>query len=267
MNEIGPKRIKPGKVISHRFDDAPRDMVPEARWLDIWQQDSVKAIGEIVEMSSARSQSDGAQQIFEFLTGNEPVILFDEFEEAAMEWLNQGQHPWYQYKILLDSLEHRDQFLSPKILDWFLKNFDFLQKIPGSPHYGWSFILDKLSGLKQGKSFKDLREEWMAIQRKTNRLGKARIIIEDSKDSIEREFDKTANDWLSCVGSIIFQLETLLSTEKAKTEIGAEMYEEINKKLELVKEKLYELKRQYPYEEPQPPDDVKNEILSMLNVI
>jgi hypothetical protein len=105
------------------------------------------------------------------------------------------------------------------------------------------------------------------IKMPESRLEEAAKIISDSPGAIEKEFARTANDWLSCVGSRIFQLECLFSSEKAKMEVGVDTFNEINKKLENVKSKLFVLKEQYPNKDFEPSEAVKKEILSMLNIL
>ena len=101
----------------------------------------------------------------------------------------------------------------------------------------------------------------LTIEQPYSRLEEARKIIAGSREGIEKEFTRSANDWLSCASSRIFQLECLLMTEKAEQEIGPETYKQISVKLELLKTRLAELKEIYSNKEPQPPQKTKEEIL------
>ena len=91
--------------------------------------------------------------------------------------------------------------------------------------------------------------------------------ILNSTKHIEEEFQKTANSWLECFGSRIFVIETLLYGKRSETELGAEKYNVAIKKLEALKEKHYDLKQQYPDKNTIPPDEIKQELLTMLNVL
>lgn len=161
--ESEPKKSQPGRLLSNRFDNAPRELSPIARWLDIWQRDSVAAIGKIVDMGDR--DMPGSRDLHSLLAGEELVIPLEQFEESALEWLRQSPHSWYQYEELFRGLEIRDGFLCPKVLEWFLDNLETLYQIPGPPHAGWSNLMEQLEGLKQGKSFDQLRREFIEKRR------------------------------------------------------------------------------------------------------
>jgi hypothetical protein len=99
------------------------------------------------------------------------------------------------------------------------------------------------------------------------RIELVRDVISGAKDSIEREFSRTANSWFSCAGSVVFQLECYISSPKAKIECGDEAHDKIMARLELLKQRLTELKGQYPEKDPVPPEEIKEEILSQINIL
>lgn len=102
---------------------------------------------------------------------------------------------------------------------------------------------------------------------KQSRLEIVSDIIKNSREAVEREFARSANDWLSCFGSQVFVIETYLTTEKAEQELGVEKFKDIEVKLEGLKSRLLELKKIYPKKDTIPPDQIKDELMRMLNVI
>jgi hypothetical protein len=100
-----------------------------------------------------------------------------------------------------------------------------------------------------------------------NRLEQLRGVIANAGAAIEEEFGRTANDWLSCFGSCVFRVDIYLYSRKVQELLPPEKYEEALSKLERLKEKLYELKKQYPDKETVPPDDIKRGLLKELNVL
>jgi hypothetical protein len=103
--------------------------------------------------------------------------------------------------------------------------------------------------------------------RPLSRLEQLEEAIANSAASIELEFSRTANSWLSCFGSRVFVVETLLSSPKVEELLPVEKYQEALSKLELVKERLYQLKQIYPDKETVPPEEVKEELLQSLEII
>lgn len=97
-----------------------------------------------------------------------------------------------------------------------------------------------------------------------NRIDKIRDIISRSSEEIEEEFKRTANSWLACFGSRVFAIEIMV---EAKDEIGSEKYNTIQEKLEILKQKLFDLKQQYPDKNTVSPDEIKQELLKMLDIL
>jgi hypothetical protein len=91
--------------------------------------------------------------------------------------------------------------------------------------------------------------------------------IAESRGAIEAEFERTANDWLSCFGSRVFQVEAYLGLRKVKASFSPENYQKALVRMETLKERLHELKDQYPDKATVPPDEIKEELLADLNVV
>ena len=100
-----------------------------------------------------------------------------------------------------------------------------------------------------------------------NRLEELQEAITNSAPAIESEFNRTANDWLSCFGSRVFVIETYLSSKKVEELLTPEKYREVLSKLETLKNRLHALKEQYPNKETVPPEDIKQELLDSLDVL
>lgn len=93
-------------------------------------------------------------------------------------------------------------------------------------------------------------------------------VVEQSPEKVEAEFLRTANTWLDCFISRLFALETYLSIESAKEEMGSEKdYQRILGRLEELKEKIDILKEQYPTQDTIPPDEIKEELFQDLKNI
>lgn len=103
-------------------------------------------------------------------------------------------------------------------------------------------------------------------QEKT-RLEELREKIVSAPSRIEDEFARTKNSWLNCFGSSVFVVETYLFSPKLKALLTPEAYNLALQRIEELKERLHELKQQYPDKETIPPDDTKTELLQKLNVI
>jgi len=99
-----------------------------------------------------------------------------------------------------------------------------------------------------------------------SRLTELKQLIKNAPARIEAEFKRTANDWLSCFGTTIFQIETYLTSPKLQNELGAEKYRTSLEKIEKLKNQLLALKEQFPNKLPGPPDNIKKELLKQLNI-
>lgn len=109
--------------------------------------------------------------------------------------------------------------------------------------------------------------ERQAPQKEENRLQQLQEAIINSPQSIEEEFLRTANDWLSCFGSRVFVIETYLSSSKVKALLTQEQYARAEKRMEDLKERLHELRERYPNKEKIPPEDIKQELLRGLDIL
>ena len=98
------------------------------------------------------------------------------------------------------------------------------------------------------------------------RLEEAQEAIANSASAIESEFSRTANDWLSCFGSRAFIVETYLSSPKVEKLLSSEDYQSALGRMEKLKERLSGLREQYPNKETVPPENIKQELLGILNI-
>jgi hypothetical protein len=99
-----------------------------------------------------------------------------------------------------------------------------------------------------------------------NRLEELQELIARAAPLIEAEFSRTANSWLNCFGSKVFQVETYLSSPKVEELLSQEAYQRALSNAEALKERLHELKEQYPDKATVPPDEIKQELLQALDV-
>jgi len=99
------------------------------------------------------------------------------------------------------------------------------------------------------------------------RFAELQETIANSAFAIESEFDKTANDWLSCFGSRVFVIETYLSSKKVEELLLPEKHQKALSKLEALKEQLRTLKKRYPSKDTIPPEDIKQDLLNDLDVL
>lgn len=103
--------------------------------------------------------------------------------------------------------------------------------------------------------------------RQKNSLEELQKTITDAASDIETELDRTANDWLSCFGSVIFRIEIYLHMRMTKKLLPEEKHQQAQLKLGQLKERLHKLKKQYPEKETVPPDEIKQELLDALNIL
>lgn len=103
-------------------------------------------------------------------------------------------------------------------------------------------------------------------QNSKSRIEEAKKVILNASSEIEKEFKGTANSWLACFGSCVFQIEIYLFGKKAESELGGKD-NIIQEKIENLKQRLYDLKQQYPDKNTVPPDEIKQELLVMLDVL
>ena len=103
----------------------------------------------------------------------------------------------------------------------------------------------------------------MAIEASEIREIVVRIITE-SAESIQAEYERTANSWAACFGSRVFAIETTLSMRNAPSAFDEPGYPEIIKRLEELKDSLDSTKKSYPEHLPLPPEKTMSELLSKL---
>jgi len=100
-----------------------------------------------------------------------------------------------------------------------------------------------------------------------SRVAAAKRIIAESPKAIENECRRTKNSWPECFGSRVFPIETYLNSDKVKAELGEEKYAAVMTSLADLKDRLHELKQQYPDKNAPPPEEVKKQMLEQLNVL
>lgn len=103
-------------------------------------------------------------------------------------------------------------------------------------------------------------EAWSAVS-------EIRRIAAGAPLAIGEEFRRTANSWMACFTSCVFQIEIYLNTKKAKEELGSERHAIADGKLESLKWRVFRLKKEYPEKDTTPMDMIKQELFSMLNGI
>ena len=108
--------------------------------------------------------------------------------------------------------------------------------------------------------------ENLESQKEKSRLDELKDLIADAPARIESEFSRTANDWLSCFGSSIFQIEAYLVSPKVRMLLDPDECDLAEKRLEELKEQLHELKEKYPDKETVPPEEIKQELLGKLDI-
>lgn len=75
------------------------------------------------------------------------------------------------------------------------------------------------------------------------------------------------NSWLESFVSSVFVIETYLSSPKLEAMMSAERYGLALQRMEELKERLHELKGQYPDKHTTPPGDIKKELLRKLDIL
>jgi len=99
-----------------------------------------------------------------------------------------------------------------------------------------------------------------------NRLEEIKDIIKDASGSTEEEFLSTPNSWLACFTSSAFVVETYFNSSKVKNLISSDEYNRADERIEELKTRLVELKELYPSKEDIPPEDIKQELFSKLDI-
>lgn len=103
-------------------------------------------------------------------------------------------------------------------------------------------------------------------QKEENRLEQLQEAIKHAPQSIEEEFARTANPWLSCFGSSVFVVETYLNSPRLRAMVPQEKYAEAETRMEELKQRLYELKEIYPEKKDLPPIEIRQELLDKLDI-
>jgi hypothetical protein len=108
-------------------------------------------------------------------------------------------------------------------------------------------------------------------QQPRTRIDEAKNLIVRFSESIEEEFQRAGNSWFACFRGHLDPIDIYLFGEKAEKELGAEKYDKVQKVLEALKQKVSDLKQEYPDRNTIPPDDIKKDLLdtllSMLDIL
>ncbi len=104
-------------------------------------------------------------------------------------------------------------------------------------------------------------------QKEKTRLEELRDVIAGAREGIEEEFKRTANPWLACFAGQVFAAELLLESPKTKALLPAEQYQQALNRLEELKQRLWDLKQQYPERTEIVPEEIKEELLKKLDVL
>lgn len=101
-----------------------------------------------------------------------------------------------------------------------------------------------------------------AVENRTEIIKNA---VANSQAAIENECSRTTNTWLECFGSRIFNIECDLDSRVFGSEVGLDKQKQCLERVEEIKERLYDLKNEYPDKTQVVPDDIKTELLGMLD--
>ena len=122
-----------------------------------------------------------------------------------------------------------------------------------------SRILCKLSIIIMNNQFEKPKEK--------SGLEFIRENIANAPIAVEEEFSRTANSWLECFGSRIFQMELYLGLKNTRADLSTEKYREAEIKLEQLKECHATLQEHFPNKDTIPPDDIKKELFNKLDIL
>jgi hypothetical protein len=90
-------------------------------------------------------------------------------------------------------------------------------------------------------------------------------IIDNASNSIEKEFSTTKNDRISCIKSILHQVNGLYVPIRNRTyEIYPEVNTQLEYKIESMKNDVNELHELYAHNKAQPPEEEKEKLLNNL---
>jgi hypothetical protein len=107
----------------------------------------------------------------------------------------------------------------------------------------------------------------MDSEPKNNKFETIQESIANSPDRIEAEFNRSANNWISCVGTRVVLIEMQLNHPETKSLISDELYQKATARLEQLKVRIHELQKIYPDKSTNPPEEVKQELINGLDVL
>jgi len=110
-------------------------------------------------------------------------------------------------------------------------------------------------------------EEKAEPQREKNGLEELQDIIAGARESIEAGFKRTQNPWHACFVDKFTGIRLFVEDPRTKVLLSPEQHQLALKRLDEL-EKLYrQFKKQYPERANVPPDEIKEELLSKLDVL
>ena len=85
---------------------------------------------------------------------------------------------------------------------------------------------------------------------------------------VKREYARTANPWIACFITILTVVKARTQLHKNKLEelLSPEGYRSATEKLTVLEKRVMELKKQYPKKEPNPPEEIKQELFDGVNI-
>ena len=99
-----------------------------------------------------------------------------------------------------------------------------------------------------------------------NQLEKLQEIIDKAETEIDAEFERTDNSWMNCFGSMVFALELYSNDKELEELLTPEKYQEVLSRIGKLKKRSQELRTKYPNKETMPPEKIRQELMSELDV-
>ena len=104
-------------------------------------------------------------------------------------------------------------------------------------------------------------------EKEKNVLGVLKEAIDGAETQIEAEFERTDNSWMDCFGSMVFAVELYSNTDELKGLITPEQHQTVLSNIEKLKKHFRNMREKYPSREKMPPEKIKQELISELDVL
>lgn len=98
-------------------------------------------------------------------------------------------------------------------------------------------------------------------------MAEMRTNIRVAPERIEQEFATTTNTWIDCWGTRVVALDMIVQYARRKDLLPTETLEQLQQRVAGLIERLSSLKEQYPTRETNPPEALKQELISELNIL